>query len=78
LFRITLISAVASLLVFVLYRLGRAKNKGDEPTGFVRTFSKAGAPDQMKQTEHDDLENSKMVSEGSQFGVQYFNKFMHD
>lgn len=46
--------------------------------GFVRSFSKAGAPDQMEQTELDDFENSKMVSEGSQFGVQYFNNQMYD
>ncbi|HZW68830.1 MAG TPA: hypothetical protein VFF20_09570 [Pseudogracilibacillus sp.] len=58
----------------------RRKKKFDreQAEGFVRAFSKAGAPDQMEQTEMDDFENSKMVSEGSQFGVQYFNNQMYD
>lgn len=73
---ITIVVAV-SLGAFLLTRMAFSKGKAEE-TNFVRTLSKAGAPDQLKQTEIDDLENSKMVSEGSQFGVQYFNKFMYD
>ena len=38
------------------------------------TFEKAGHPDQSPRQELADLENSKMVSEGSQFGVQYYNE----
>lgn len=38
------------------------------------TFEKAGQPDQTPTKEPADLENSKMVSEGSQFGVQYYNE----
>lgn len=50
-----------------------------EPTTtFSHTFKKAGAPDQMEGTDLAHLENSKMVSEGSQFGVQYFNEFIYD
>lgn len=38
------------------------------------TFDKAGKPDQVDNRDLADLENSKMVSEGSQFGVQYYNE----
>ncbi|MFC4025428.1 hypothetical protein ACFOUV_16695 [Oceanobacillus longus] len=38
------------------------------------TFENAGVPDQSSETgDIAQLENSKMVSEGSQFGVQYYN-----
>ncbi|WP_100011086.1 hypothetical protein [Lentibacillus sediminis] len=37
------------------------------------TFEDAGVPDQAANNEPAQLENSKMVSEGSQFGVQYYN-----
>jgi hypothetical protein len=37
------------------------------------TFYNAGKPDQVDDLELDQLENAKMVSEGSQFGVQYYN-----
>lgn len=72
----TLIIFLSIGLMFFVWRYQTENKK--QATGFVRSFSKAGAPDQMEQTEIDDLENSKMVSEGSQFGVQYFNKFMND
>ncbi|BAC13382.1 hypothetical protein ACFQ4N_10520 [Oceanobacillus iheyensis] len=39
-----------------------------------RVFENAGVPDQSSEQELDQLENSKMVSEGSQFGVQYYNE----
>lgn len=38
------------------------------------TFEWAGHPDQLNYRDESDLENSKMVSEGSQFGVQYYNE----
>jgi hypothetical protein len=37
------------------------------------TLYNAGKPDQVDDLEIDQLENAKMVSEGSQFGVQYYN-----
>jgi hypothetical protein len=37
------------------------------------TLYNAGKPDQVDELEIDQLENAKMVSEGSQFGVQYYN-----
>lgn len=42
------------------------------------TFEKAGHPDQMDMRDIADLENAKMVSEGSQFGVQYYNEKQED
>jgi len=76
----TILSCVAGALVVIglFYVWKQRRSRNDQPSGFVRTFSMAGAPDQVEQTELDDLENSKMVSEGSQFGVQYFNEFMYD
>lgn len=51
------------------------KNKdGQETTTFSDVLNQAGKPDQMMGNETDQLENAKMVSEGSQFGVQYFNE----
>jgi hypothetical protein len=38
------------------------------------TLLNAGMPDQVDDLEIDQLENAKMVSEGSQFGVQYYNE----
>jgi len=37
------------------------------------TFDNAGVPDQSENKDLAQLENAKMVSEGSQFGVQYYN-----
>ncbi|MGM8364265.1 hypothetical protein ACLIBG_02165 [Virgibacillus sp. W0181] len=38
------------------------------------TLEQAGKPDQIESEDHAQLENAKMVSEGSQFGVQYYNE----
>ncbi|HAM82117.1 hypothetical protein [Ornithinibacillus bavariensis] len=38
------------------------------------TLLHAGKPDQVDDLELEQLENAKMVSEGSQFGVQYYNE----
>lgn len=37
-------------------------------------FENAGIPDQSPNFNDTQLENSKMVSEGSQFGVHYYNE----
>lgn len=42
--------------------------------GHDHTFESSGAPDQLDKKDLEQLENSKMVSEGSQFGVQYYNE----
>ncbi|MEN2766580.1 hypothetical protein [Ornithinibacillus xuwenensis] len=48
----------------------KEKDKHDEEGS---TLYNAGKPDQVETLELDQLENAKMVSEGSQFGVQYYN-----
>lgn len=45
---------------------------------FALSIEKAGIPDQMDIKTETQLENSKMVSEGSQFGVQYFNEIAEE
>ncbi|SHF48481.1 hypothetical protein [Ornithinibacillus halophilus] len=50
-------------------------NNLDNPS----VMENAGEPDQFtNQEDLAQLENAKMVSEGSQFGVQYFNKVKND
>ncbi|WP_404452467.1 hypothetical protein LG329_19085 [Virgibacillus necropolis] len=38
------------------------------------TLDDAGIPDQVENKDRAQLENAKMVSEGSQFGVNYYNE----
>lgn len=40
----------------------------------VSTLDEAGIPDQIENEDAAQYENAKMVSEGSQFGVNYFNE----
>ena len=55
-------------------KIARAKlEKGDE-LHLDETIEDAGIPDQTGEKDHAQLENAKMVSEGSQFGVQYYNE----
>lgn len=63
---------VGLLLYFFLRPMKR------EETSFKQTMKKAAIPDQMEVKDIADLENSKMVSEGSQFGVQYVNELIYD
>ncbi|WP_246202543.1 hypothetical protein [Virgibacillus doumboii] len=48
----------------------KMKNSNQENS----TFEDAGVPDQAPNKDAAQLENSKMVSEGSQFGVKYYNE----
>lgn len=63
--------------VVIPYMLRKRKNK-DEDRAAHDPLVRAGIPDQIDRLDHDLLENSKMVSEGSQFGVQYFNEVVDD
>ena|SRR5699024_7831513 len=42
------------------------------------TLDDAGIPDQVEQEDHAQMENAKMVSEGSQFGVHYYNEVLEE
>lgn len=44
----------------------------------MQTFTNAGKPDEVDSLERDQMENAKMVSEGSQFGVQYYSNMKED
>jgi hypothetical protein len=65
---------ISSLLTLGMYCLLKRKDDNPSQDSFYLTLEKAGHPDQLEGNEIDELENSKMVSEGSQFGVQYYNK----
>lgn len=49
------------------------KNKTNQGAAFT-TFEDAGIPDQTSNMDVAQFENAKMVSEGSQFGVNYYNE----
>lgn len=67
--QIMVASGVGALgVAAVTYYLSK-KNKQDRTS----TLDYAGMPDQARESDLAQLENSKMVSEGSQFGVQYYN-----
>ncbi|HLR69903.1 MAG TPA: hypothetical protein VK085_00550 [Pseudogracilibacillus sp.] len=56
------------------YLLNDKMKKRENTRGFNQTFEDAGVPDQAEDVDLAQLENAKMVSEGSQFGVQYYNR----
>jgi len=72
---LAIFTVVAAAITSYFFIRNRSKN---EPTSFVRTLMNAGLPDQVDELEADQLENSKMVSEGSQFGVQYYNQTLDE
>lgn len=47
----------------------KIKNRNKETT-----LDDAGIPDQVENKDRSQFENAKMVSEGSQFGVNYYNE----
>ncbi len=65
----------AAATVGVSYLMKNKNENGSANSGSVKnSFVQAGIPDQVDKEDRTQLENAKMVSEGSQFGVQYFNK----
>lgn len=44
----------------------------------ISTLEKAGVPDQVGENELAQLENAKMVSEGSSYGVHYYNMLQEE
>ncbi|HLR60362.1 MAG TPA: hypothetical protein VK094_07820 [Pseudogracilibacillus sp.] len=70
---ITIISAIVSVLAsLVFYDLytGSKKDRHRES----RIMKLAGKPGQEEEDEVEKMENAKMVSEGSQFGVHYYDR----
>ncbi|MEI3606762.1 hypothetical protein SPD48_13725 [Pseudogracilibacillus sp. SE30717A] len=68
-----IIGAAATIGVSYLMK-NRENSSSDSESSTTDTFVQAGIPDQVNKEDRTQLENAKMVSEGSQFGVQYFNK----
>jgi len=61
----------AGALGVTAYYFNEQKKKSEK---INQTFEDAGVPDQAEDIDLAQLENAKMVSEGSQFGVQYYNE----
>lgn len=53
---------------------GRYLKNRNENEKINTTFEDAGIPDQTSSMDLAQFENAKMVSEGSQFGVNYYNE----
>lgn len=69
-----IVGAIASVGVGYMMK---NKNNSSETT-LIDTLENAGKPYEKDSYETDQFQNSKMVSEGSQFGVQYYNKATAD
>jgi len=63
---IGVLGAGAFATVLLMKRSGKAKN------GII-TLAKAGIPDQLDMYDDAHFENTKMMSEGSHYGIDYFN-----
>ncbi|MBO1003554.1 hypothetical protein ACFSKI_17445 [Pseudogracilibacillus auburnensis] len=76
---IPIIGAIASVGVGYMMKNKNQDNQSDAGT-LAHSLANAGIPDQMNHENYDhaQFENAKMVSEGSQFGVQYFNEVSED
>lgn len=59
------------------YMLINRENKHDERKKHS-TLVDAGIPNQTENIDDTQLENAKMVSEGSQYGVHYYNGVVED
>ena len=70
-----LVGAAATIGVSYLIK---NKNEDSAKTTTMNSYIQAGMPDQLDSSDRTQLENAKMVSEGSQFGVQYFNELAED
>ncbi|WP_080874872.1 hypothetical protein [Oceanobacillus timonensis] len=71
---VSALGAVGAGVAGVLLSDRKKRKKENSATETLRVFENAGKPDQFEEDELDQLENAKMVSEGSQFGVQYYNE----
>jgi len=51
---------------------------GRSEYGHYSTLEEAGIPDQLDRVDLAQVENAKMVSEGSQYGVNYYNEIKEE
>lgn len=77
-FLISSTSALAGMAIGYMIKStmnnGNGQNDEDNQYYLDQFLENAGKPDEIDSIERDQLENAKMVSEGSQFGVQYYNE----
>lgn len=72
-FLITIASTIISVLAsLVLYDILTGYKENSERQS--RILKLAGFPGQDEEDEVEKMENADMISEGSQFGVQYYDK----
>ncbi|MFD1850968.1 hypothetical protein [Oceanobacillus bengalensis] len=60
------------------YLISDKKGKVKQKKITNKTFENAGVPDQSSNNDMAQLENAQMVSEGSQFGIHYYNEKKED
>ncbi|MFD2760580.1 hypothetical protein [Lentibacillus juripiscarius] len=64
----------AGVTSYMLINRQNRKNRSDNrESQFDSTLKDAGMPDQVDVRDVAQMKNAKMVSEGSQFGVDYYN-----
>lgn len=71
-----LFTVLGTMSMFMLMAFAR-RNKGSSFEEYFPLKS-AGKPDQTERADDTQLENSKMVSEGSQYGVKYYNELAEE
>lgn len=69
-------SLFASMGMFLIVFLSRRKKQGAKSEYFP--LESAGKPDQIDHIDDAQQENSDMVSEGSIYGVQYYNEMAQE
>jgi len=69
----TLLGTISMVLVFLMTRKNRRLSLDK-----YFPLKSAGQPDQTERVDDTQLENSKMVSEGSLYGVQYYNEMAEE
>ncbi|HLR22846.1 MAG TPA: hypothetical protein VK100_03885 [Pseudogracilibacillus sp.] len=61
------------VITFIATYVILSRDEKEKNESFDLSMEKAGIPDQIESKEPTETENANMVSEGSQFGVQYYN-----
>lgn len=74
LYGVAIATVVGFSTVACMLKLAQRKNIKKLTENFSETIEKGGLPDQMSEENDTQRENADMVSEGSQFGVQYYNE----
>ena len=73
---ITIVSTIISVITsFVLYDLITGYNKNsNRESRILKLAGKPAQTEHKKVDKNEEMENADMISEGSQFGVQYYDK----